>query len=35
MILALEGRFESFSLGRDLSMEKVEEIRLWQKHSLN
>lgn len=33
IILALEGRFESFSLGRDLSMEKVEEITaLAKKH---
>ena len=26
MILALEGRYENFSIGRDLSMEKVKEI---------
>jgi len=26
MILALEGRFENFSLGREISIEKVEEI---------
>ncbi|GAV23369.1 saccharopine dehydrogenase NADP-binding domain-containing protein, partial [Carboxydothermus pertinax] len=33
MILTLEGRFENFSLGRDMELEKVEEInRLAQKH---
>jgi len=33
MILALEGRWESFSLGRDLSLEGVEEIKsLAEKH---
>lgn len=33
MILALEGRFESFSLGRELSIEGVQEIKtLAQKH---
>jgi len=33
MTLALEGRFESYSLGRELEREKVEEIsRLAQKH---
>ncbi|MBO8129294.1 MAG: shikimate dehydrogenase [Peptococcaceae bacterium] len=33
MILALEGRFENFTLGRDLSLEKVEEIgSLARKH---
>jgi len=32
-LLAMEGRFESFTLGRQLSMEKVKEIyRLFQKH---
>jgi len=34
MILALEGRFESYSLGRELSIEKVKEIeKLAQKHN--
>lgn len=28
MVLALEGRYESFSLGRDLSVERIEEISL-------
>ncbi|MER3467826.1 MAG: hypothetical protein C4312_04505, partial [Thermoflexus sp.] len=33
MILALEGRYESFTLGRNLQIEKVEEIaRLARKH---
>lgn len=33
MILALEGRYENYSLGRDISLEKVEEIeRLAEKH---
>ncbi|MFP4498848.1 MAG: 3-hydroxyacyl-CoA dehydrogenase NAD-binding domain-containing protein [Vulcanimicrobiota bacterium] len=33
MILALEGRFENFSLGRGIKLEKVEEInRLAKKH---
>ncbi|MCS7173297.1 MAG: shikimate dehydrogenase [Armatimonadetes bacterium] len=33
MILALEGRYESFSLGRDLTVEQVQEIaRLANKH---
>ncbi len=33
MILALEGRYESYTLGRDLQIEKVEEIaRLAEKH---
>lgn len=33
MILALEGRYEPFSLGKELSVERVEEIdRLAQKH---
>lgn len=33
MILALEGRFENFSLGRGIKLEKVDEIsRLAQKH---
>lgn len=33
MILALEGRFENFTLGRDLTLEQVEEIgRLARKH---
>ncbi len=33
MILTLEGRFESYSLGRDLEVEKIEEIaRLGEKH---
>lgn len=33
MILALEGRYESFTLGRDVSVEQVEEIsRLATKH---
>ncbi len=33
MILALEGRYENFSLGRDLTVEQVEEIaRLADKH---
>jgi predicted amino acid dehydrogenase len=33
MILALEERFENFTIGRDLSLEKVEEItRLAKKH---
>ncbi len=33
MILALEGRFEDYTIGRDLSVEKVAEIRaLAQKH---
>jgi len=33
MILALEGRFENYSLGRELSLEKVEEISsLAKKH---
>ena len=33
MILALEGRFENFSLGRELTLEQVEEIsRLAKKH---
>lgn len=33
MILALEGRYESFTLGRDVSVEQVEEIsRLADKH---
>lgn len=34
MILALEGRFESFTLGRDLSVSQVDEItRLAEKHN--
>lgn len=34
MILALESRWESFSLGRDLTLEKVEEIiKLAKKHN--
>lgn len=33
MILALEGRYESFTLGKDISVERVEEItRLADKH---
>ncbi len=33
MILALEGRFESYSLGRDLSVAQIDEIcRLAEKH---
>ncbi|MEW6274713.1 MAG: shikimate dehydrogenase [Bacillota bacterium] len=33
MILALEGRYENFSLGRDITIERVEEIsRLAKKH---
>ncbi|SFR09341.1 Predicted amino acid dehydrogenase [Desulfoscipio geothermicus DSM 3669] len=33
MMLAMEGRFESFTLGRDLSLQQVEEIsRLARKH---
>jgi fatty aldehyde-generating acyl-ACP reductase len=33
MILALEGRYENYSLGRNISLEKVEEIdRLAEKH---
>jgi predicted amino acid dehydrogenase len=33
MILALEGRYESFTLGRDLTLEQIEEIeRLADKH---
>ena len=33
MILALEGRYENFSLGKELSLEKVQEIdRLAKKH---
>ncbi len=33
MILALEGRYENFTLGRDLTVEQVEEIaRLAEKH---
>ena len=33
MLLALEKRFESFTLGRDLSVEQVDEItRLAEKH---
>lgn len=33
ILLALEGRYENFSLGRELSLEKVEEIsRLAKKH---
>lgn len=33
MILALEGKYENFSLGKDLSLEKVNEIKaLAQKH---
>ncbi len=33
MILALEGRYESFTLGKDVSVEQVEEIsRLAEKH---
>lgn len=33
MILALEGRFENYTLGRDLTLEQVEEIgRLARKH---
>jgi len=31
MILALEGRFENFSLGREMSIEKVEEISVLAK----
>jgi len=34
-LLAMEGRFESFTLGRELSVEKVKEIyRLFKKHEL-
>jgi len=33
MVLALEGRFENYTLGRDLTMEQVEEIaQLGQRH---
>ena len=33
MILALEGRFENYTLGRNLTLEQVEEIgRLAKKH---
>jgi hypothetical protein len=33
MILAMEGRFESFSLGKDIKLEQVDEIsRLGAKH---
>jgi hypothetical protein len=33
MILALEGRFESYTLGKDVELERVEEIaRLATKH---
>jgi len=33
MLLALEGRFEDFTLGRDLDIDKVKEIfRLFEKH---
>lgn len=33
MILALEGRYENFTLGRDISVEQIDEImRLAQKH---
>jgi len=33
MILALEGRYESFSLGKDIQLQRVEEIaRLGEKH---
>jgi fatty aldehyde-generating acyl-ACP reductase len=33
MILAMEGRYESFSLGRELSVAKIDEIsRLAKKH---
>jgi len=33
MMLALEGCFENFTLGRDLTVEQVEEIsRIAQKH---
>jgi predicted amino acid dehydrogenase len=33
MMLALEGRYESFTLGKDVSVEQVEEItRLARKH---
>jgi len=33
MVLALEGRYENFSLGRDIALERVEEIsRLAKKH---
>lgn len=36
MILALEGRFENFSLGRSIKVEKVEEItRLAKKHGFS
>lgn len=36
MILALEGRYEPFSLGKELSVERVEEIdRLAQKHGFD
>ncbi len=34
-LLAMEGRFESFTLGRNIEMEKVKEIyRLFKKHGL-
>jgi len=34
-VLAMEGRFESFTLGRNIEMEKVKEMyRLFQKHGL-
>lgn len=34
-VLALEGRFENFTLGRNIEMEKVKEMyRLFQKHGL-
>jgi fatty aldehyde-generating acyl-ACP reductase len=33
MLLALEGRYENFTLGRDIPVEKVKEIeRLAEKH---
>jgi predicted amino acid dehydrogenase len=34
-LLAMEGRFESYSLGRGVEIERVKELyRLWQKHGL-
>ena len=34
-LLAMEGRFEDYSIGRDLELEKVKEIyRLFRKHGL-